>query len=73
VFVGRLEIASPDTLRQVSDALARNDQAALERHGRFLQAIARRLLPAFPANQRTVMERRLQSAYSSVTPAHTCR
>jgi hypothetical protein len=74
VFVGRLEIVSPDTLRVVSDALARNDQTTLERQGRFLQPIARRLLDTFPAVQRTMIEKRLEVAVTTLSASTTiCR
>ena len=72
VFVGRLEIATPATLREVRDALVRNDAGALKRHGRFLQPIAQRVLSAFPAGQRAMMERRLNSAFPA-TASRACR
>jgi hypothetical protein len=42
-FIGRMEIVTPESLRLVQDAIARNDTAALERNGRFLGPIADRL------------------------------
>jgi len=42
-FVGRMELITPASLVQVQSALAANDIAALERHGRFLGPIADRL------------------------------
>jgi hypothetical protein len=42
-FVGRMELITPASLVQVQSALATNDIAALERHGRFLGPIADRL------------------------------
>jgi hypothetical protein len=42
-FVGRMEIITPESLVLVQTAMARNDTAALERHGRFLGPIAERL------------------------------
>lgn len=39
VFVGRMEIVSPATQKAVQTALADNDQAALEKYGRFLEPI----------------------------------
>ena len=72
VFVGRLEIATPATLREVKDALVRNDAAALKRYGRFLQPIGQRVLSAFPAGQRAMMEGRLNSAFPA-TASRACR
>jgi len=40
VFVGRIELITPTTEREVGKAIAENDQAVLERYGRFLPAIA---------------------------------
>lgn len=40
VFVGRIELITPATLRDVSQAFASNDRAVLARYGRFLQPIA---------------------------------
>jgi hypothetical protein len=39
VFVGRLEIVTPATAKEVSMALARHDQSTLNKYGRFLKAI----------------------------------
>ena len=39
VFVGRLEIVTPATARAVKTAVARNDEAALNKYGRFLEPI----------------------------------
>src|SRR4029453_4648055 len=44
VFVGRMEIVTPSTLKEVKAALLANDLEALRRHGRFLQAIGRRIV-----------------------------
>ena len=43
VFVGRMEIITPEIQDDVRQALAQNDRATLEKYGRFLEAIARRL------------------------------
>ncbi len=39
VFVGRMEIVSPATQKEVQAAIKANDQAALEKYGRFLEPI----------------------------------
>ena len=41
VFVGRLEIVTPTTATAVKTALARNDEATLNKYGRFLEPILR--------------------------------
>lgn len=43
VFVGRMEIITPDIQREVAQAVAMNDQGTLEKYGRFLEPIAKRV------------------------------
>ena len=43
VFVGRMEIITPEIQDDERQALARNDRATLERYGRFLEPIAKRI------------------------------
>lgn len=43
VFVGRMEILSPWIQEEVKTAIAQNDRAVLERYGRFLEPIAKRI------------------------------
>jgi hypothetical protein len=43
VFVGRMEILSPWIQEDVKTAIAQNDQATLEKYGRFLDPIAKRI------------------------------
>lgn len=73
VFVGRLEIVTPETLREVRDALERNDRAVLVTYGRFLHPIAERLLAGLRDAERSRLQRRLQSIQvSSPAPANRC-
>jgi len=64
VFVGRLEIATPETLNEVKVALDKNDRRKLAQYGRFLEPIARRLLTGVLPAERTSLERSIQSAYA---------
>jgi hypothetical protein len=48
VFVGRMEIVSPATRQAVEAALAANDQATLEKYGRFLEPIMRAIEASHP-------------------------
>jgi hypothetical protein len=43
VFVGRIELVTPETLRAVKDALAARDSSTIDRYRRFLEPILRRL------------------------------
>jgi hypothetical protein len=72
VFVGRLEIATPTTLREVKNAIQQKDRATLDRYGRFLQPIGKQLLAAAPPAERWELHQGLQSAYTESVPT-TCR
>jgi hypothetical protein len=54
VFVGRMELVTPETLRIVGDAFRDRDTDVLARYGRFLEPIAQRLgvrtEPSFPTD-----------------------
>ena len=43
VFVGRIELLTPDVLGAVAEALARKDWSTIDRHRRFLQPILERI------------------------------
>jgi hypothetical protein len=43
VFVGRMEIITPEIQDRVRQAVARNDRVTLEKYGRFLEPIAKRV------------------------------
>jgi hypothetical protein len=50
VFVGRIELVTPATIRDVKAAVAANDRATLAKYGRFLQPIVARAGVTVPAN-----------------------
>ena len=62
VFVGRLEIATPTTLREVKIALESQDRVRLAQYGRFLQPIGKQLLSTVSPAERPAMQKRLESA-----------
>ena len=62
VFVGRLEIATPATLREVRVALETGDRAKLAQYGRFLDPIGKQLMKSLPEAERQAMGRRLDLA-----------
>jgi hypothetical protein len=72
VFVGRIEIATPATLREVRTALENNDRAKLAQYGRFLDPIGRQLMLSLPEAERSVTGRRLQAA-ASLAASTGCR
>jgi hypothetical protein len=49
VFVGRIEIPTPQTLREVKAAIETGDRVKLAQYGRFLQPLARQLSMSVPA------------------------
>jgi hypothetical protein len=53
VFVGRIELITPETTRSVENAMAGGDWPAIERYGRFLDPILNRIVSENPsmANQ----------------------
>lgn len=65
VFVGRLELVTPETLTDLEEALRTNDRARLGRFGRFVRPFGDRLLarPIAPAERERI--RRLLTAASS--------
>ena len=73
VFVGRLEIATPKTLNEVRVALEHNDSKKLAQYGRFLEPIAKRLLPNLPQADRLAFARRIQTASSQWTIPAACQ
>jgi hypothetical protein len=48
VFVGRMELITPEIQSDVRQALARNDRAGLSKYGRFLEPIADRIRAKSP-------------------------
>ena len=77
VFVGRIEIATPATLREVRLALERRDRPALAKYGRFLDPIGKQLLGTLSGSALVAMRGRLESETALWTAAGgsvtTCR
>jgi hypothetical protein len=74
VFVGRLELVTPVTRRDVSLALAADDKASLAKYGRFLQPIGSRVLAEASPLDRAAMKGRLEAAAASwAVPTTSCR
>ena len=74
VFVGRMELVTPVTLREVRLALATNDRVMLQKYGRFLQPISDRVLRDVSPLDRTVLNDRLKAVAASwAVPTSSCR
>ena len=65
VFVGRLELVTPTTEREVAQAIAVNDRPTLRKYGRFLQPIVNRLLAERPSGDRARIQASLQPIYNA--------
>jgi hypothetical protein len=64
VFVGRIELVTSTTEREVEAAIARNDRQTLSKHGRFLQPIADRLLARLTPAERARTQARLDTVFA---------
>jgi hypothetical protein len=77
VFVGRIELMTPRTLKDVKDAITRADGAALRKYGRFLAPaiaqIAADLTPVEQAAWDARLDAAYRSFYSAAPATVTCR
>ena len=62
-FVGRLEVFTPATLRQVADAIAEGDDATVVAYGRFLDPLTERILSRATPSDRERITRRVNDTY----------
>ena len=58
VFVGRIELVTPETKRSVEEALSKGDWPTVDRYARFLDPILARISSESPAKAREVEELR---------------
>src|SRR5262245_24589234 len=63
VFVGRMEVITPEIQDRVRQAVAKNDRVTLEKYGRFFEPIAKRAGLKSPL---------LDSIYSTAAQTATC-
>jgi hypothetical protein len=63
VFVGRIELITPETRRTVEEAIANSDQATINRYGRFLEPILARISSGNSAMAMQIEVRRMQGAF----------
>ena len=54
VFVGRIELITPETERSVEEAIARSDRSAIDRYGRFLDPILKRISSGNPSKENEI-------------------
>ena len=74
VFVGRMELVTPDREAAVRTALERRDTASLLKAGRFLQPISDRILATLSEPAKTTMRDALRPVYTAAaaTSAPRC-
>jgi hypothetical protein len=61
VFVGRIELITPETRRTVQDAIAKSDSSTIDRYQRFLDPILKRISSENPVKERQVEQFRRES------------
>jgi hypothetical protein len=71
VFVGRIELVTPETKRAVESAIAKSDWPAVDRYSRFLDPILRRIYSGNPS-QASEIEQAFQNFQTS-SGAGSCR
>jgi hypothetical protein len=71
VFVGRLEIVTPQIETEVAQAIRAGDQAVLRKYGRFLEPISRMIEPTLSAthDERKIAEAARMVASRQASPA----
>ena len=73
VFMGRVELVTAATRRDVARGVLTNDRSMLARYERFLRPIGSRILADASADERAQLEPRLQRIYASrLTPTAAC-
>ena len=73
VFVGRVELVTPATLRAVRDAIGARDRTTLDRYGRFLEPIVAAIRRATPIPDRADLERQLRAVPWNTPVSDRCR
>lgn len=63
-FIGRMEVFTPATLKEVRDAIAEGDEAALAPYARFLEPIAQRIVGDLAPAVRARTAEALESVYA---------
>jgi hypothetical protein len=72
VFVGRMELVTARTMREVKDAIVGNDKATLAQYARFLRPIADRILADSAPADRVDLERAVTTCFASINSAGAC-
>jgi hypothetical protein len=73
VFVGRIELPTAATLRDVRSALLKDDRTILTRYGRFLRPFAERILAESSPADATLLQQNLRAAATWMAAPVRCR
>lgn len=73
VFVGRMELVTPAIVNDIRNALLADDRATLQRYGRFLDAMGRRVIAESAPDDRERLAQLLQRSTVTAYPAAACR
>ena len=74
VFVGRMELVTPVTRREVRQALASGDRDTLARYGRFLQPIGERVVQDASPTDSALLNKRLAAVTAAwMIPKSSCK
>ena len=74
VFVGRMELVTPVTRREVRQALATGDRDTLAKYGRFLQPIGERVVQDASPTDRPLLNERLAAVTAAwMIPKSSCK
>ncbi len=65
VFVGRIELITPETQRAVEQAIAKGDRPTIALYRRFLDPVLHRISSGNPALQGQIEQRRFQGLFSA--------
>jgi hypothetical protein len=66
VFVGRIELITPETMRSVEDAMSSGDWPAIERYGRFVDSILDRISPPRIVSENPSMEHQIAQVRAKI-------
>ena len=77
VFVGRIELVTPTTMREVKDAIVENDFNGFANYRRFMGPITARIRAELPPSERPLWDSQVRIAYASYyqkrRPAAFCK
>lgn len=71
VFVGRIELIAPETIRSMEDAIRNRDWPTIERYGRFVDPILQRVVSENPSTANQIEQ--VRQKMGNILNGATCR